>query len=310
MLLAYIGGFMPRHQFRAIDREIFRTGARDQRSRWQTICEQTMLSFSDQQIITGHAILIAGYYDMMNNNLSLYHWNMVINLAWLSSAVHIASLTMLRDKLNDHGGLRSFRVTAMLTFLTLLLVAMWPVRAHYSSDYLEELRLPVRCFWTTDLSDLGGSWSVDADWVVSLVLLLGAYCWKLCQLFTGSRGWVRKWARAKPEAATERLLRRLAYRSHPHVLVQIAHRTITVFYIVFVAYAEIAESFMATIIYLSIALSWGALKIFYIRARVTQEVRNGETRMTFGQLIPVFLLVLPILAMFEMLIGSHARTRL
>lgn len=30
-----------------------------------------MMSISDQQLVTGLAILVAGYYEMMNNNLSL-----------------------------------------------------------------------------------------------------------------------------------------------------------------------------------------------------------------------------------------------
>jgi hypothetical protein len=101
-LAAYAGEFLPAHFLRRVDKRIFRANSRNQHSRWRNVIESVMMSLSDQQLVTGFAILIAGYYEMMNSNLSIYHWRIVTYLAWLSSSVHIASLTLLRDVLNKN----------------------------------------------------------------------------------------------------------------------------------------------------------------------------------------------------------------
>lgn len=107
-----------------------------------------ILSFSDQQIVTGLAILIAGYCEMLSTNLSVYHWNVIVYLAWLSSCVHIAFIILLRDRLNRNHALRNFRIAAMFCLLSLLTTALWPSRKLYYPDLvLEQPLLPVKCLW-------------------------------------------------------------------------------------------------------------------------------------------------------------------
>lgn len=301
-LAAYIGGFLPSHYLRRVDRRIFRANSRNQHSRWRDIIEQVMLSVSDQQLVTGLAILVAGYYEMMNNNLSVYHWQIVVYLAWLSSAVHIASLTLLRDVFNNNPTLRNLRVAGMLILLALLEVAMWPIRFTADLD-VEYKGMPVRCWWKpTEMRNprpLGVDLAyVDPNWVLTVVMLLLAYVWKLSQLFESSRGFVRRWLVAKPEAAIERLMRKAALSHRSGRL-----RWLTAIYIHFVTYAEFAESFAASIIYLCLALPYGITLIIGNRLSMDDEVIAGEQSLTFGQLVPLFLLVLPILQVLELSLG-------
>jgi hypothetical protein len=301
-LAAYTGGFLPGHYLRLVDRRIFGANSRNQDSRWRDIIEKVMMSVSDQQLVTGLAILVAGYYEMMNNNLSLYHWQIVVYLAWLSSAVHIASLTLLRDVFSKNPTLRNLRVAAMLVLLVLLAVAMWLIRFR---AHPFEKGIPARCLWRTALPD-GSSLSsidtsyVDPNWVLTMIMLLFAYVWKLSQLFTSSRGFVRRWLVAKPEAAIERIMRRASLSQRHGRL-----RWSTALYIHFVTYAQSAESFAASILYLCLTLPYGMTLIIGTRLTMDDEVIAGEQRLTFGQLVPLFLLFLPILQVVELSLGMR-----
>lgn len=77
----------------------------------------------------------------------------------------------------------------------------------------------------------------------------------------------------------------------------------TAIYIHFVTYAEFAESFAASIIYLCLALPYGITLIIGNRLSMDDEVIAGEQSLTFGQLVPLFLLVLPILQVLELSLG-------
>jgi hypothetical protein len=298
-ITAYVGGFLPGRYLRRADRLVLHANSRNEDSRWREIIEGVILSFSDQQLVTGLAILVAGYYEMLNNNLSLYHWNIVVYLAWMSSAVHIASLTLLKDAFNKRPMLRNIRVAGMLALLILLILAMWPLRRFRMIEDSDEI--PVRCLWGSRPWDslynneqqLAYYSSTDLNWALSITMLLVAYVWKLSQLFSSSRGWVRKYLVAKPQAATERLMRRALLSHRSKWLTRPAYFLLTYCHIIAVVYTEMADSFAAVIIYLCLALPWGTLCILDKRRHVLDYVRAGESKLTFGQLVPLFLLVLP-----------------
>ena len=297
-ILAYTGGFLPKHHLRRVDNQIFRANSRNESSRWRRVIEKVMMSLSDQQLVTGLAILLAGYYEMMNSNLSLYHWHMIVWLALLSSSVHIASLTLLRDVLNTNPVLRNLRVTAMLILLVLLSTATWPTQGRLKSLYL-----PAKCCWTQSRSlGLEATWFgvFDPSWAITLATLLFAYAWKLSQLFQQSRSWVRKWFVAKPQAAIERLMRRAILSGRPRWLTWPAYKLLTIAYLTLVAYAEFAESFAASIVFLLLALPYGITSIVVTRNNVSSDVISGENSLTFGQLVPLLLLILPIMAALEL----------
>lgn len=295
-LAAYVGGFLPDHIHRRIDRQVFYANCRNEHSQWRKNIESIMMSLSDQQLVTGLAILTAAYYEMLNSGtMDIYHWQIVVYLAWMSSSVHIASLTLLRDVFNRNPVLRNIRVAGMLILLVLLTIATWPTRSTFGAPWFT----PARCLWTWS----PGGW-VNPDWSLTITMLLFAYIWKLSQLFTSSRGWVRKWAVAKPEAAVERLMRRTIQSQLPIWVRWPAYKILTLCYINFVAYAEFAESFAASIIYLSLAFSYGIAIIVRLRQYMREEIIVGESRLTFGQLVPLFMLGLPILLILELSFGE------
>ena len=87
--------------------------------------ERLILSLSDQQLVTGFAVLIAGYINLCTR--SLYYYRIIVALAWFSSTTHLSTLAVLRVYLTYHPKLRNWRVGAMLAVLGLLMVGRVPL---------------------------------------------------------------------------------------------------------------------------------------------------------------------------------------
>lgn len=292
-LTAYTGGFLPGHFLHRIDRRVVYANNRNEHSKWRRVLEGVMLSLSDQQLVTGLAILVAGYYEMLSSSaLSLYHWQIVVYLAWMSSSVHIASLTLLRDVLNQKPMLRNLRVAGMLILLVLLVLALWPTR---SSTY--PAFVLAKCLWTIPTKEF------NPEWILTLVMLLIAYLWKLTQLFASSRGWIREWTVAIPEASLENSMRQIIRSRRSVWLRSPAYICLRITYISFVAYVELVECFAASVVYLCLAFPYGVSIILRTRTIIPHHVLASESRLTFGQLVPLFLLCLPILLLVELSLG-------
>src|SRR5450756_2077760 len=59
---------------------------------WINAIEDAILMFSDQQLVTGIGILVSGY-TQLHCSLSIYHWQIIVYLAWFSSLTHMTTLT-------------------------------------------------------------------------------------------------------------------------------------------------------------------------------------------------------------------------
>ena len=91
--------------------------------RWSKVLERFILSLSDQQLVTGLAVLIAGFARW--NEISIYHWEIITDLAFTSSNTHIATLVVLRRHFRERKNWwpRMLRVTFMVILAILLFVA-------------------------------------------------------------------------------------------------------------------------------------------------------------------------------------------
>jgi hypothetical protein len=93
---------------------------------WIAAIEGAILIFSDQQIVTGISILISGF-SQLHTGLSSYHWQSVVNLAWLSSVTHLITLTSLRRQARENIPFRWWRIIAMSIMAVVLIGALVPV---------------------------------------------------------------------------------------------------------------------------------------------------------------------------------------
>ncbi|KAF3941825.1 hypothetical protein ABW19_dt0209001 [Dactylella cylindrospora] len=102
------------------------TISRRKRRYWKALLDDLILSLSDQQIITGIAVTLAGA-TQLNNGISFYHWNVLVYLAWFSSLTHLSALTILRWYLRSYKSVRILRVAFLVCFAVLLLGVMHPL---------------------------------------------------------------------------------------------------------------------------------------------------------------------------------------
>lgn len=87
---------------------------------WVPVIKKLALNLSDQQLLTGLAVLIANFWT--HCSISVYHFALVNDLAWFSATVHLTTLNILQDYFIDKPVLRNWRVALMLA-MALLLVA-------------------------------------------------------------------------------------------------------------------------------------------------------------------------------------------
>ncbi len=79
---------------------------------------KAVLMFSDQQLVTGIALLVSGYAQLQYG-IPAYHWQIIVYLAWFSSLTHLITLTLLRQYFRDNPAIRSWR--AFFMFATVIM---------------------------------------------------------------------------------------------------------------------------------------------------------------------------------------------
>lgn len=131
-IIAFTMSLIPPELTNHIDPNIFRFKPRN--SKWNSLLKKkkkkTILSISDQQIVSGIAIILAGF--IQANTISTYHWHTVVYLAWMSSMVHLTTLTVLRGHMPTSPVVRTIRVIGMTILFVLLLTDLLPT---ISYDY-------------------------------------------------------------------------------------------------------------------------------------------------------------------------------
>ena len=272
--------------------------------------ERVTLVFSDLQIITGISVLLAGYINLFpattKKPLTAYHWQILIYLAWMSSNVHLTTLSLLRNWLRQSRVLLICRIVGMTVLLLLLLAALVPTVSKSWSDAMSDWQygtsygVRAYCFW-----EVAGEGPTNLNAPFSFGLLILSYSWKIAQLKDKTRCKLRKYFRCAPEWALERLAVRELTANH-----RTRYRVVALMYVSFVAGCEFIESFSACLWLVSIGLLWGSIQIFMPRGAVGPHIRSEESVWSFGQMLPLLFLIQPAATIIELCyckfpFGSH-----
>ena len=160
--------------------------------KWKQALQMAVLSFSDQQILTGLAILISGYVQLGCRGLAVYHWQIVVDLAFFSSVTHLTTLTCLRTYFQTRSSLRLIRFICMGVLAVMLGLALG------STGYLNgqlfggvEATFPAWCLYHREAMnryrELGGTDSFNYAYVLIVLLYLGfSYLSRIFKLFRGA----------------------------------------------------------------------------------------------------------------------------
>ncbi|GME36098.1 UDP-glucosyl transferase family protein [Neofusicoccum parvum] len=310
-ICAYWTGLVPDELLNAVDKRFF--GAKsERRPGWSEAFQEGIRAFSDQQIITGIAVLAAAFAGF--ETVSVYHWRTVVYLAWMSSNVHLTTLTVLRRLLQANTAARALRLTGMLVLFVLLVAALVPTASdsfgnagsnvpYAGSWYLRPLAFtpadPAACFWQRRYMD-----GPTMDSVISFAMLTSSYVWKVTGLFGRSHKLAREFLRNRPARAVPPLIRRAAlWRSRSrrvvYWLTAWPYSLVVGLYVLYMAVFDFMDSFAASILVLTISLVWGTLNLVLPRAFMSKWVGSDEGEWNFGQYLPVMLLLLPVMSIIE-----------
>lgn len=151
---------------------------------------------SDQQLVTGLAILISGYSEL-RCGLSFYHWQIITTLTWYSSITHIATLMFLRQYLRRNKYIWYVRALLMVGLAVMLAIGLLPTGSSSVSNFSPSgimltagdkkvMATPAICFF--NLGDFHLSVEGLGFYVIfSEILLVGGLLLRLIQFSTASR---------------------------------------------------------------------------------------------------------------------------
>jgi hypothetical protein len=277
-----------------------------------------MLALSDQQLVTGVAMLVAAFGRW--SSITTYSANVVAALAYFSSSVHMGTLDFLTTYLRRHDVVKGCRVVAMLLtvlmlvfFLALQLSDGWYVVDHQSNLF-------VKCaFQDFQVGDSDGITWLPRLYVIAL--LVYAHYDKIAILYSkhgrAPQGISPIVAKRMRKYKIDRIEpRSVRYKRRAQRLIvqppSLRRSVITWMMVESYAFHEAQESRAWDIASLLYANVVGAVRVFFYRN--SSEGTSGPfNTMGFGQIVPVFLLVLLIFAAVESVYGNcagpHASSR-
>ncbi|KAH8899080.1 hypothetical protein GQ53DRAFT_817283 [Thozetella sp. PMI_491] len=286
-----------------------------------------VLSLSDTQLVTGIAMLIAALIRLAKGLITVYHFSIVTDLVWLASSTHGLSLMVVRSfdesvkperrdsDPSRRSRLRASQFAKWVRAILMLCMAGMLFACCFITGYVywyDEFRCPANCTLDSDTWYLKGG--VPLQWmVVNFVFILWDYTigifmlirlWRewwisnVRPLFSSNfnepdfepGSWKAGWAGVP--------LRLLASHKWPRVILKC----------VWHFFGSEFTSFLQTI-------AWFSLGIYWIFGQIPDQLQDrplghslmenpdeqkAEDEITgFGQLIPIVLLLIPILQLFE-----------
>ncbi|KAL8776010.1 MAG: hypothetical protein Q9194_003437 [Teloschistes cf. exilis] len=278
--------------------------------------DQAILTYADLQIATGVGILVAACSTI--RSLSLYHLQVAIYLAWMSSNTHLTAVSLLQVDFRENSNksiVRRLRLGGMVFLGVFLLVALVPTTSYNWLSIITESKgrgyvigqshsttlspagIPARCFWDPRYS---GKRTADAAW--SFIILVLSYVWKGLLLFQRSQEVAKVLCRQRVLRPLQRSLDRYAAlarhdrRTRRSRWFTLRYKGTFCLYLAAWAVFELAQSFVMSLWICGGGLIWGSFQILVPRQRLSAQILEAENSWTFGQILPVMLLAVPVLS--------------
>ena len=257
----YVVGYVPDEFVNSIDRGIIHTLWRKARSRpakrWEPTLRNAVLMFSDQQLVTGLALLISGSVQI-RCGISSYHWQTIIYLAWFSSLTHLTTLTVLRQYFRDNPAPRIWRAVLMLVMVTMLGFALLPSGDYWwfhlvqsgHHRYTTTALLPALCFFRrlvarSSKEQFGFDSYTTISMLISILVLFSGYLTRVVKLSRKASNFTKLWIRTKPGRMLKRSLKSSIHRAekpNASVFWRIEHLVLEIAYVLLRACFDIYES--------------------------------------------------------------------
>ena len=207
--ISYFSGHVSEEFLNSVDKGILSRRLRSNSAKtWESTFRTAILMMSDQQIVTGIALLISGYVQLPCG-LSAYHWQIIVYLAWFSSLTHLTTLTILRKYFRDNPGPRLWRTFLMLFMVTMLGIALLPTGdALWFGDFSDGFSdgspgIPALCFFKRLIAQSSEHrFEYDREstpsMLISMMVLFSGYLTRLIRLSKQATAFTKLWIRTKP----------------------------------------------------------------------------------------------------------------
>ncbi|KAL6712035.1 hypothetical protein ACN47E_003078 [Coniothyrium glycines] len=148
---------------------------------WSRVLSKNLLAFSDTQLLTGLAIQFTAM--LKHCEISVYHWRVVVELAFLTTVTHLLTVIALRNYFVKNKWINLPRIFFMLGNLALLGYTSFVA---YSYDLVPgvDLSQSLSCFFQGDRPTIerafGGKWALLLIGAIGghVTVILAMYCLK------------------------------------------------------------------------------------------------------------------------------------
>ena len=247
-------GCVEEQNLNIIDERFLRTIRWTAHSEWKEPLGKAVLMFSDQQIVTGIALLASGY-SQLPNGLDAYHWQIVVYLAWFSSFTHLTTLTVLRNYFEENPATRLWRIILMIVTVSLLGVALLPTgNQWWLSNYEENsitLGVPAICYFqgryfSQEMFGLS-AFSQAPSMIISILVLFFGYVTRMVKLWPNASEFTRDYLRTKPGEKIKKVLtasNRRSRKAKANIYWKLNRMVFEVIYIVILAHLVLWDSML------------------------------------------------------------------
>ena len=278
------------------------------------VSEKIILNLSDQLLLTGTAVLIAGFWT--HCSISVYHFTFASDLAWFASNVHLITLVVRLQYLQDRPVLRNWRVFSM-GCMAVLLIASTIMQGH--RDWYISWPYDAQCLFN-DLTFANVGAEPARGMYATLALIIIGYPQAIAELYQAPRRFVKDWLHDKPVAASERFIGYCESKRGP--IITRSTRTTQARYLLYSFLMACANMCLKYYIFLykllaalngfrwfnlMFCLAWFGLGVAIVvndRNIPRRDMDGTENAMTFGQIVPILLLSSTLVVAGEAYIGS------
>jgi len=248
-----------------------------------------VLGFSDQQLVTGFALLLVSFAHFQDGQISIYHFNLVSDMAWYASNTHLITLTVLAEYLKANPVVRTWRLLTILGMGGLLFAA---TILSSNESWTGALNCPAVCL--AQQMNLNPT-LFDPAALLSIIIFIMGYMINIIPLFDTSRVWL---------AELRRFIESVYKRTNPSFRVGR-----TIHQILGKSTSRIHEFIGSTIGAMIFHTVWFIIGIFQllsdrIKGQYVLGADQNENTWSFGQLLSLLLIVLNVFAAVEIYCGT------
>ena len=282
---------------------------------YATCLFEIVMILSDQQLITGIAILAAAVKELHEGKISVYHFTIVTDLSWFSSNTHLLSLLVVRSfsqsfkpGANKNGkapiSTTSFRyaVPAFLRIVLMIVMAVLLLYCSWVSGYgqwYDSFGCPAHCIVSAKKTGRAKNWMI-----VNFVLILWAYPQQMFLLMPKFRHyWMTSLRnRIVPDKAiyvsaekwwNSRVI-------HRHMLEVLRRTFLCVWYLL----SSETEAILELTAWFALGIYWTITDRISGHNVMESAEKEQENTLGFGQMVPLFLLALPFMQAIESYYGK------